>query len=68
MSQIFEVLNHQSEENYTYIKNLIDNIAKNYIEDFKLLDEKTMKEVEIHRVMPLFQFIEYKKREERAKH
>ncbi|HED6852210.1 TPA: replication initiation protein, partial [Campylobacter coli] len=34
---------------------------KTYIEDFKLLDEKTMKEVEIHRVMPLFQFIEYKK-------
>ncbi|OOX97224.1 replication initiation protein, partial [Campylobacter coli] len=62
LSQIFEVLNHQSEENYTYIKNLIDSMAKKtYIEDFKLLDEKTMKEVEIHRVMPLFQFIEYKK-------
>lgn len=26
-----------------------------------MFDEKTMKEVEIHRVMPLFQFIEYKK-------
>ena len=62
LSQIFEVLNHQSEENYTYIKNLIDNMGKKtYIEDFKLLDETTMKEVEIHRVMPLFQFIEYKK-------
>ncbi|EDP0209936.1 replication initiation protein [Campylobacter jejuni] len=62
LSQIFEVLNHQSDENYTYIKNLIDSMAKKtYIEDFKLLDEKTMKEVEIHRVMPLFQFIEYKK-------
>ena len=62
LSQIFEILNHQSEENYTYIKNLIDNMGKKtYIEDFKLLDEKTMKEVEIHRVMPLFQFIEYKK-------
>lgn len=62
LSEIFEVLNHQSEENYTYIKNLIDNMGKKtYIEDFKLLDEMTMKEVEIHRVMPLFQFIEYKK-------
>ncbi|EAJ9170259.1 replication initiation protein [Campylobacter volucris] len=62
LNQIFEVLNHQSEENYTYVKNLIDNMArKTYIEDFKLLDEKTMKEIEIHRAMPLFQFLEYKK-------
>ncbi|HDX3631507.1 TPA: replication initiation protein, partial [Campylobacter jejuni] len=62
LSQIFEVLNHQSEENYTYVKNLIDNMArKTYIEDFKLLDEKTMKEIEVHRAMPLFQFLEYKK-------
>ncbi|EFK9836612.1 replication initiation protein, partial [Campylobacter jejuni] len=39
LSEIFEVLNHQSEENYTYIKNLIDNMGKKtYIEDFKLLD------------------------------
>ncbi len=36
---------------------------KAYIEDFKLLDEKTMKEVDIHRAMPLFQFIEYKRGE-----
>ncbi|MGI8050451.1 replication initiation protein [Campylobacter jejuni] len=62
LSQVFEVLNHQSEENYTYVKNLIDNMArKTYIEDFKLLDEKTMKEIEVHRAMPLFQFLEYKK-------
>ncbi|HED6852213.1 TPA: replication initiation protein, partial [Campylobacter coli] len=27
LSQIFEVLNHQSDENYTYIKNLIDSMA-----------------------------------------
>lgn len=31
LSEIFEVLNHQSEENYTYIKNLIDNMAKKLI-------------------------------------
>lgn len=64
LSEIFQVFNHQSDENYTYVKNLIDNMGrKTYIEDFKLLDEKTMKEVDIHRVMPLFQFIEYKKGE-----
>lgn len=64
LSEIFQVFNHQSDENYTYVKNLINNMAKKaYIEDFKLLDEKTMKEVDIHRAMPLFQFIEYKKGE-----
>lgn len=64
LSQIFEVLKHKSEENYTYIINLIDNMAKKtYIEDFKLLDEKTMKEVKIHQVMPLFEFIRYKQGE-----
>ncbi|HDZ4962982.1 TPA: hypothetical protein RTH17_001890 [Campylobacter jejuni] len=36
---------------------------KTYIEDFKLLDEKTMKEVKIHQVMPLFEFIQYKQGE-----
>lgn len=64
LSEIFQVWNHQSDENYTYVKNLIDSMAKKaYIEDFRLLDEKTMKETEIHRAMPLFQFIEYKKGE-----
>ncbi|MCW1315949.1 hypothetical protein OLO84_02590 [Campylobacter jejuni] len=33
---------------------------KAYIEDFKLLDEKTMKEVSVFRAMPLFKFIEYR--------
>ena len=64
LSEIFQIFNHTSDENYTYVKNLIDSMAKKaYIEDFKLLDEKTMKEVDIHRAMPLFQFIEYKKGE-----
>lgn len=64
LSEIFEVLNHKSEENYTYVINLIDSMAKKtYIEDFKLLDETTMKEIKVHQVMPLFQFIEYKQGE-----
>ncbi|MGI0439022.1 replication initiation protein [Helicobacter himalayensis] len=64
LSEIFQIFNHTSDENYTYVKNLIDSMArKAYIEDFKLLDEKTMKEVDIHRAMPLFQFIEYKRGE-----
>lgn len=64
LSEIFEILNHKSEENYAYIINLINNMAKKtYIEDFKLLDETTMKEVKIHQVMPLFQFIKYKQGE-----
>lgn len=64
LSEIFQIFNHTSDENYTYVKNLIDSMAKKaYIEDFKLLDEKTMKEVDIHRAMPLFQFIEYKRGE-----
>lgn len=62
LSAIFEIFNHTSEDNYTYIKNLIDDMAKKaYIEDFRLLDEKTMKEVDIHRAMPLFRWIEYRK-------
>ena len=64
ISDIFQVFNQQSDENYTYIKKLIDGMAKKvYIEDFKLLDETTMKEVEYHRAMPLFQLIQYKKGE-----
>lgn len=62
LSEVFEIFNHTSEDNYTYIKHLIDNMAKKaYIEDFRLLDEKTMKEVDIHRAMPLFKWIEYRK-------
>lgn len=64
INEIFQIFNQQSDENYTYIKNLIDSMARKvYIEDFKLLDEKTMKEVEYHRAMPLFQFIQYKRGE-----
>lgn len=65
LSEILQVFNHKNlDENYTYIKNLIDNMARKvYIEDFRLLDERTMKEVDTHIVMPLFQFIKYKKGE-----
>lgn len=64
VNEITQVFNHQSTEHHTYIKNLIDNMGKKvYIEDFKLLDEATMKEVDTHIVMPLFQFLRYKKGE-----
>ena len=64
LSEILQVFNHQSDENYTYVKNLIDSMVKKaYIEDFRLLDEATMKEVDIHIAMPIFQFIKYKKGE-----
>lgn len=68
LSQIFEVWqwkeNRSKEINYNYVINLIDSMAKKtYIEDFKLLDENTMKEVRIHQVMPLFEFIRYKQGE-----
>lgn len=62
LSEIFEVW--QWKENvidYSYVINLIDSMAKKtYIEDFKLLDEVTMKEVKIRQAMPLFKFIEYR--------
>lgn len=68
LSEIFEVWqwkeNRNKEINYNYVINLIDSMAKKtYIEDFKLLDENTMKEIRIHQVMPLFEFIRYKQGE-----
>jgi len=62
LSEIFDILQHKSKENFTYIKNLIDNMARKiYIEDFKLLDEKTMKKVDIHQATALFNYVRYKK-------
>ncbi|EOJ8125646.1 replication initiation protein, partial [Campylobacter jejuni] len=62
LSQIFEVWQwKETSEGYNYVRDLCHSMAKKaYVEDFKLLDEKTMKEVRVFKAMPLFKFIEYK--------
>ncbi|EAI6704312.1 replication initiation protein, partial [Campylobacter jejuni] len=62
LSQIFEVWQwKENRVDYSYCSQIIESMAKKtYIEDFKLLDENTMKEVRVKRAMPLFKFIEYK--------
>ncbi len=61
LSQIFEVLKwKETSEGYSYIRDLCKSmLQKIYIEDFKLLDEKTMKEKRIFRGFTLFKNIEY---------
>lgn len=66
LDEIFEIWQWKDERNkeinYSYIKSICDSMARKvYVEDFKLKDEKTMKDVEVYRAMPLFKFIEYKK-------
>ena len=62
LSEIFQAWQWKNDIiNYSYCSQIVENMArKAYIEDFKLLDEKTMKEVNVKRAMPLFKFIEYK--------
>ncbi|MGQ2874768.1 hypothetical protein ABCS21_010585 (plasmid) [Campylobacter coli] len=44
-------------EGYNYVRCICESMAKKvHIEDFKLLDEKTMKEKRIFQAMPLFKF------------
>lgn len=61
LSEIMQVWQRDYEKpDYTYIKNLCDSmLKKTYIEDFKLLDEKTMKEVNVHQGYTLFKSIRY---------
>lgn len=61
LSEIFQIWQWENDRvDYSYCSKIIESMArKAYVEDFKLLDEKTMKEVRIHRAMPLFKFIEY---------
>ncbi|WP_060661936.1 replication initiation protein [Helicobacter pullorum] len=62
LSEIFQVWQWENNRiDYSYCFQIVESMArKAYIEDFKLLDEKTMKEVSVKRAMPLFKFIEYK--------
>lgn len=61
LSEIFQIWQWENDRvDYSYCFKIVENMGrKTYIEDFKLLDEKTMKEVSVKRVMPLFKFIEY---------
>lgn len=61
LSEIFEIFENQpNSHNYTYIRNLCDSmLKKTYIEDFKLLDETTMKEVSVYQGYTLFKSIRY---------
>lgn len=61
LSQIMEVWQRKDKEaDYNYIRDLCHSMArKAYVEDFKLLDEKTMREKRIFQAMPLFKFIRY---------
>ncbi|GAA9155644.1 hypothetical protein HpHA181_15230 [Helicobacter pylori] len=58
-----EVLSHESEDNYTYIKNLCRSLSKRILEDESLVyDPITKKEEEMFEVMAIFKRIQYLKR------
>ncbi len=58
-----EVLNHESEDNYTYIKNLCRSLSKRILEDESLVfDPVTNKKEEVFEVMAIFKRIQYLKR------
>lgn len=62
VNELFTIFGHQeNSKNHMYVKSLIDGMARKvYIEDFKLLDKNTMKEVNVHQAMPIFKFLRYK--------
>ncbi len=58
-----EVLSHESEDNYTYIKNLCRSLSKRILEDENIVfDPVTNKKEEIFEVMAIFKRIQYLKR------
>lgn len=61
LSEIFEMWQwKETSEGYSYIKGLCKSmLQKTYIEDFRLLDEKTMKEKNIFQGYTLFKSIRY---------
>ncbi|EAK8496588.1 replication initiation protein [Campylobacter jejuni] len=61
LSEIFQVWQwKETSEGYNYVRELCYSMAKKaYVEDFKLLDETTMKEKSVFQAMPLFKFIRY---------
>lgn len=62
--EIFSVFNQKSLDNYSYIRNLCESmLKKTYVEDFRLLDEKTMKLVRVFQGYTLFDYIKYQEGE-----
>lgn len=61
LSEIMEIWQRDDKNpDYNYIRNLCDSmLKKTYIEDFKILDEKTMKEVSVYQGYTLFKYIRY---------
>lgn len=61
LSEIFQVWQWKdTSEGYHYVRYICNSMAKKaYVEDFKLLDEATMKEKSVFQAMPLFKFIRY---------
>ncbi len=58
-----EMLSHESEDNYTYIKNLCRSLSKRILEDETLVfDPVTNKKEEMFEVMAIFKRIQYLKR------
>ncbi|PUD25241.1 replication initiation protein [Helicobacter pylori] len=58
-----EVLSHESEDNYTYIKNLCRSLSKRILEDESIVfDPVTNKKEEMFEVMAIFKRIQYLKR------
>lgn len=58
-----EALSHESEDNYTYIKNLCRSLSKRILEDESLVfDPLTNKKEEMFEVMAIFKRLQYLKR------
>ncbi|BAJ59074.1 replication initiator protein (plasmid) [Helicobacter pylori F32] len=58
-----EMLSHESEDNYTYIKNLCRSLSKRILEDESIVfDPVTNKNEEVFEVMAIFKRIQYLKR------
>ncbi|GHS61912.1 hypothetical protein JP0521_15000 [Helicobacter pylori] len=58
-----EVLNHESEDNYTYIKNLCRSLSKRILEDESMVyNPVTNKKEEMFEVMAIFKRIQYLKK------
>ncbi len=58
-----ETLSHESEDNYTYIKNLCRSLSKRILEDESIVfDPVTNKKEEMFEVMAIFKRIQYLKR------
>ncbi|CDF65968.1 replication initiation protein [Campylobacter fetus] len=62
ISEVFEIWQWEGNTiNYKYVREVCSSmLSKTYIEDFKIVDEKTLKERKVFRGFSLFDKIEYK--------